>query len=159
MTDTNWKQNLNLPPKDTRPQTEDVLNTKGKSFEDFNLKRELLMGIFEAGFEKPSPIQEESIPMALAGRDILARAKNGTGKTASFIIPCLQLVKPKLNKVQALILVPTRELALQTSQVVRTLGKHVGTQCMVTTGGTSLRDDIVRLHDPVHILVDRKSVV
>ncbi|KGR15817.1 ATP-dependent RNA helicase DHH1 [Candida albicans P57072] len=153
MTDTNWKQNLNLPPKDTRPQTEDVLNTKSKSFEDFNLKRELLMGIFEAGFEKPSPIQEESIPMALAGRDILARAKNGTGKTASFIIPCLQLVKPKLNKVQALILVPTRELALQTSQVVRTLGKHVGTQCMVTTGGTSLRDDIVRLHDPVHILV------
>ncbi|KAK6892410.1 ATP-dependent RNA helicase DHH1 [Candida tropicalis] len=153
MSDTTWKQNLNLPPKDTRPQTEDVLNTKGKSFEDFNLKRELLMGIFEAGFEKPSPIQEESIPMALAGRDILARAKNGTGKTASFIIPCLQLVKPKLNKVQALILVPTRELALQTSQVVRTLGKHLGVQCMVTTGGTSLRDDIVRLHDPVHILV------
>lgn len=153
MSDTTWKQNLNLPPKDTRPQTEDVLNTKGKSFEDFNLKRELLMGIFEAGFEKPSPIQEESIPMALAGRDILARAKNGTGKTASFIIPCLQSVKPKLNKVQALILVPTRELALQTSQVVRTLGKHLGVQCMVTTGGTSLRDDIVRLHDPVHILV------
>ena len=153
MSDTTWKQTLNLPPKDTRPQTEDVLNTKGKSFEDFNLKRELLMGIFEAGFEKPSPIQEESIPMALAGRDILARAKNGTGKTASFIIPCLQSVKPKLNKIQALILVPTRELALQTSQVVRTLGKHLGVQCMVTTGGTSLRDDIVRLHDPVHILV------
>ncbi|EDK42694.1 hypothetical protein LELG_00872 [Lodderomyces elongisporus NRRL YB-4239] len=150
---SDWKSDLNLPQKDTRPQTEDVLNTKGKSFEDFNLKRELLMGIFEAGFEKPSPIQEESIPMALAGRDVLARAKNGTGKTASFIIPCLQLVKPKLNKIQALILVPTRELALQTSQVVRTLGKHLGVQCMVTTGGTSLRDDIVRLNDPVHILV------
>ncbi|KAI3405825.1 DHH1 [Candida oxycetoniae] len=148
-----WKKHLNVPQRDTRPQTEDVLNTKGKSFEDFNLKRELLMGIFEAGFEKPSPIQEESIPMALAGRDILARAKNGTGKTASFIIPCLQIVKPKLNRIQALILVPTRELALQTSQVVRTLGKHLGIQCMVTTGGTSLRDDIVRLNDPVHILV------
>ena len=66
MTEVNdWKQNLSLPQKDTRPQTDDVLNTKGKSFEDFNLKRELLMGIFEAGFEKPSPIQEESIPMAL----------------------------------------------------------------------------------------------
>ncbi|CAK9435518.1 uncharacterized protein LODBEIA_P02450 [Lodderomyces beijingensis] len=148
-----WKKNLNVPEKDTRPQTDDVLNTKGKSFEDFNLKRELLMGIFEAGFEKPSPIQEESIPMALAGRDILARAKNGTGKTASFIIPCLQLVKPKLNKIQALILVPTRELALQTSQVVRTLGKHLGVQCMVSTGGGSLRDDILRLNDPVHIVV------
>ncbi|KAI5964736.1 DHH1 [Candida pseudojiufengensis] len=153
MSDNNWKENLNIPKKDNRPQTDDVLNTQGKSFEEFNLKRELLMGIFEAGFEKPSPIQEESIPMALAGRDILARAKNGTGKTASFIIPCLQLVKPKVNKIQALILVPTRELALQTSQVVRTLGKHLGIQCMVTTGGTSLRDDIVRLNDPVHILV------
>ncbi|KAG7194697.1 DExD/H-box ATP-dependent RNA helicase dhh1 [Scheffersomyces spartinae] len=148
-----WKELLNLPARDTRPQTEDVLSTKGKSFEDFNLKRELLMGIFEAGFEKPSPIQEESIPMALAGRDILARAKNGTGKTASFVIPCLQLIKPKVNKIQALILVPTRELALQTSQVVRTLGKHLGLQCMVTTGGTSLRDDIVRLDDVVHVLV------
>ncbi|CAN3374119.1 hypothetical protein DIURU_000944 [Diutina rugosa] len=150
---SDWKQNLNLPPKDTRPQTEDVLNTKGKSFEDFGLKRELLMGIFEAGFEKPSPIQEESIPMALAGRDVLARAKNGTGKTASFIIPTLQQIKPKVAKIQALILVPTRELALQTSQVVRTLGKHLQIQCMVTTGGTSLRDDIVRLSEPVHVLV------
>ena len=111
------------------------------------------MGIFEAGFESPSPVQEESIPMALAGRDILARAKNGTGKTASFVIPVLQQLKPKSNKIQALILVPTRELALQTSQVVRTLGKHLGTQCMVTTGGTSLRDDILRLNDPVHVLV------
>lgn len=153
MTDQDWKENLNIPAKDTRVQTEDVLNTKGKSFEDLNLKRELLMGIFEAGFEKPSPIQEESIPMALAGRDILARAKNGTGKTASFVIPSLQLVKPKLNKTQVLILVPTRELALQTSQVVRTLGKHLGINCMVTTGGTNLKDDIMRLNEPVHILV------
>lgn len=150
---SDWKELLNLPAKDTRPQTEDVLRTKGHSFEDFNLKRELLMGIFEAGFEKPSPIQEESIPMALAGRDILARAKNGTGKTASFVIPLLQQIKPKLSKIQALILVPTRELALQTSQVVRTLGKHLGINCMVTTGGTLLRDDIVRLNDPVHVLV------
>lgn len=152
MTDS-WKQALNIPQKDTRVQTEDVLGTQGKTFEDLNLKRELLMGIFEAGFEKPLPIQEELIPMALAGRDILARAKNGTGKTASFVIPLLQQLKPKLNKIQALILVPTRELALQTSQVVRTLGKHLGIQCMVTTGGTSLRDDIMRLNDPVHILV------
>lgn len=148
-----WKANLNIPVKDSRPQTEDVLNTQGKSFEDFGLKRELLMGIFEAGFEKPSPIQEESIPMALAGRDILARAKNGTGKTASFIIPALQQVKTKVNKIQVLILVPTRELALQTSQVVKTLGKHLKLQCMVTTGGTLLRDDIMRLDEPVHVLV------
>lgn len=151
-TDT-WKQELNIPVKDSRLQTDDVLATKGNTFESFHLKRELLMGIFEAGFEKPSPIQEESIPIALMGRDILARAKNGTGKTASFVIPTLEKIKPKLNKIQALIMVPTRELALQTSQVVKTLGKHLGIQVMVTTGGTSLRDDIVRLNEPVHVLV------
>lgn len=148
-----WRQNLNIPQRDTRPQTEDVLNTKNNNFEDFHLKRELLMGIFEAGFEKPSPIQEEAIPVAITGRDILARAKNGTGKTAAFVIPTLEQIKPKINKIQALIMVPTRELALQTSQVVRTLGKHCNINCMVTTGGTNLRDDIIRLNDPVHILV------
>jgi superfamily II DNA/RNA helicase len=61
-------------------ELQDVTATRGSEFEDFNLKRELLMGIFEAGFEKPSPIQEEAIPLAIAGKDILARAKNGTGK-------------------------------------------------------------------------------
>ncbi|KAK1753003.1 P-loop containing nucleoside triphosphate hydrolase protein [Echria macrotheca] len=111
------------------------------------------MGIFEAGFEKPSPIQEESIPVALAGRDILARAKNGTGKTAAFVIPALEKINPKVSKIQCLILVPTRELAMQTSQVCKTLGKHLGINVMVTTGGTGLRDDIIRLQEPVHIVV------
>jgi ATP-dependent RNA helicase DDX6/DHH1 len=77
-----------------------VTATKGHDFEDYYLKRELLMGIFEKGFEKPSPIQEEAIPIILAGKDVLARAKNGTGKTAAFIIPCLEKVDPKLNKIQ-----------------------------------------------------------
>jgi ATP-dependent RNA helicase DDX6/DHH1 len=130
-----------------------VTNTKGLEFEDFGLKRDLLMGIFEAGFEKPSPIQDESIPVALTGRDILARAKNGTGKTAAFVIPALEKINPKVSKIQCLILVPTRELAMQTSQVCKTLGKHLGINVMVTTGGTGLRDDIVRLQDPVHIVV------
>jgi ATP-dependent RNA helicase DDX6/DHH1 len=112
-----------------------------------------MMGIFEAGFEKPSPIQEETIPVALTGRDILARAKNGTGKTAAFVIPTLERVNPKISKTQALILVPTRELALQTSQVCKTLGKHLGINVMVSTGGTGLKDDIIRLSDPVHIIV------
>ncbi|KAI9477097.1 ATP-dependent RNA helicase dhh1 [Zychaea mexicana] len=111
------------------------------------------MGIFEAGFERPSPIQEESIPIALTGRDILARAKNGTGKTAAFVIPTLEKVNTKKSKIQALILVPTRELALQTSQVCKTLGKHLGVQVMVTTGGTTLKDDIMRLDETVHIVV------
>lgn len=111
------------------------------------------MGIFEAGFEKPSPIQEEAIPIALTHRDVLARAKNGTGKTAAFVIPSLQQIDPTVPKIQAVIMVPTRELALQTSQVCKTLGKHLNVNVMVTTGGTTLKDDILRLGEAVHVLV------
>ena len=111
------RSGLALPPKDVRPKTEDVTATKGNDFEDYYLKRELLMGIFEAGFERPSPIQEEAIPQILAGRDVLARAKNGTGKTAAFVIPVLEKADSAKPNIQSMILVPTRELALQTSQV------------------------------------------
>jgi len=148
-----WKNELALPPKDVRPKTEDVTATKGNDFEDYFLKRELLMGIFEAGFERPSPIQEESIPIALAGRDILARAKNGTGKTAAFVIPVLEKTDSAKPNIQATILVPTRELALQTSQVCRDLGKHLGLEVMVSTGGSSLKDDSLRLYNTVHIII------
>eukprot|EP00249_Psilotum_nudum_P023348 c28841_g1_i2 orf=583-2013(-) len=149
----NWKAQLKLPVADTRYKTEDVTATKGNEFEDYFLKRELLMGIYEKGFERPSPIQEESIPIALTGSDILARAKNGTGKTAAFCIPALEKIDQKKIAIQVLLLVPTRELALQTSQVCKELGKHLNIQVMVTTGGTSLKDDIMRLYQPVHLLV------
>jgi ATP-dependent RNA helicase DDX6/DHH1 len=79
---------------------QDVTQTKGNEFEDYYLKRELLMGIFEKGYERPSPIQEESIPIALAGRDILARAKNGTGKTAAYLIPALEKTDTNKNVIQ-----------------------------------------------------------
>lgn len=72
---------------------QDVTDTRGNEFEEFCLKRELLMGIFEKGWEKPSPIQEASIPIALSGKDVLARAKNGTGKTGAYSIPVLEQVK------------------------------------------------------------------
>ncbi|RZB57506.1 DEAD-box ATP-dependent RNA helicase 8, partial [Glycine soja] len=121
--------------------------------EDYFLKRELLMGIYEKGFERPSPIQEESIPIALTGSDILARAKNETGKTAAFCIPALEKIDQDNNVIQVVILVPTRELALQTSQVCKELGKHLKIQVMVTTSGTSLKDDIMCLYQPVHLLV------
>ena len=149
----NWRDKLQLPAPDSRRQTEDVTLTKGNTFEDYYLSRELLMGIFEKGFERPSPIQEEAIPFALAGKDILARAKNGTGKTASFLIPALEKTDTTKNCIQVLIMVPTRELALQTSQVCKELGKHMNVQVMVTTGGTQLKDDIMRLYQTVHILV------
>lgn len=75
-------------------------------------------------------------------------------QTASFCIPTINNIDTSLNYIQALILVPTRELALQTSQVCKSLGAHIpGLEIMVTTGGTTLRDDIMRLNKPVHILV------
>merc|ERR1719159_1995513 len=151
--DDEWKSKINRPPPDQRVKTEDVTATKGNDFEDYFLKRELLMGIFEKGYEKPSPIQEESIPIALAGKNILARAKNGTGKTGAFCIPMLEKIKVEDTHIQGLIIVPTRELALQTSAVVKELGSHMHLQCMVTTGGTGLREDIMRLYNTVHVLV------
>lgn len=78
-----YKDGLVVPMKDTRYRTEDVTDTKGREWDDFFLRRELLMGIFEKGFEKPSPVQEEAIPVILQNRNVLARAKNGTGTTAN----------------------------------------------------------------------------
>lgn len=150
---TGWKSKLNLPPKDLRVRTSDVTNTKGNEFEDFCLKRELLMGIFEKGWEKPSPIQEASIPIALTGRDVLARAKNGTGKTGAYTIPILEKADSSRDEVQSLVIVPTRELALQTSQICIEISKHLGLKVMVTTGGTNLKDDIMRLYEPVHVII------
>lgn len=79
---------------------QDVTLTKGNEFEEYCLKRELLMGIFEKGWEKPSPIQEASIPIALSGKDVLARAKNGTGKTGAYSIPILEQVDPEKHYIQ-----------------------------------------------------------
>lgn len=151
--DGGWKAQLTVPERDRRIRTSDVTATKGNEFEDFCLSRELLMGIFEKGWEKPSPIQEASIPLALSGRDLIARAKNGTGKTGAYCIPVLSQVDPKIDAIQALIMVPTRELALQTSQICIELAKHLGTKVMVTTGGTVLKDDIMRIYQKVHMIV------
>uniref|UniRef100_A0A8C7U938 RNA helicase n=1 Tax=Oncorhynchus mykiss TaxID=8022 RepID=A0A8C7U938_ONCMY len=132
----------------------DVTSTKGNEFEDYCLKRELLMGIFEMGWEKPSPIQEESIPIALSGRDILARAKNGTGKSGAYLIPMLERIDLKKDYIQAIVMVPTRELALQVSQISIQISKHLGgVKVMATTGGTNLRDDIMRLDETVHVVI------
>jgi hypothetical protein len=95
-----YRDGLVEPTKDTRYKTEDVTDTKGREFEDFYLKRELLMGIFEKGFEKPSPIQEEAIPIIMQNRNVLARAKNGTGKTAAYIIPCLEKTEVEKKHIQ-----------------------------------------------------------
>ena len=142
-----------VPIRDTRIKTEDVTNTKGLTFADFGLSKEVQLGIYEKGYENPSPIQEESIPIALAGKNIIARAKNGTGKTASYSIPIIEKVDTSKNKIQALVLVPTRELAMQTSFVIKELGKHKKIECMVSTGGNPVKEDIYRLYQTVHVIV------
>ena len=105
---------------------------KGDHFEDYKLSAELLKGIYEKGYDTPSPVQEEVIPVALERKNIIARAKNGTGKTGSFVIPILQLIKTNtnnnINSIQALILVPTRELTLQISSTVKEIGKYLNVQ-------------------------------
>lgn len=136
-----------------RIKTSDVTGTKGNSFEEICLSRPLLMGIFEKGWEQPSPIQEAAIPAALLGRDILARAKNGTGKTGAYTIPVLQQIDVTQDHIQALVIVPTRELALQTSQICIELSKHMKARVMVTTGGTNLKDDILRIMENVHLII------
>lgn len=151
--DKSWKSQIAAPPKDRRKRTSDVTDTKGNEFEDFCLKRDLLMGIFEKGWERPSPIQEASIPVALSGRDVLARAKNGTGKTGAYCIPLLENIDITQNHIQAMVIVPTRELALQTSHICNELAKHIGVKCMVTTGGTNLKDDIMRIYEVVHAVI------
>lgn len=89
-----------LTKVDKRVKTKDVTETKGNSFEDYGIKIELLKGIYEKGYEKPSPVQEEVIPIAIAGKDVIARAKNGTGKTGSFVIPILENCDFSLKHVQ-----------------------------------------------------------
>mmetsp|Transcript_50943 Transcript_50943/g.103572 ORF Transcript_50943/g.103572 Transcript_50943/m.103572 type:complete len:413 (-) Transcript_50943:674-1912(-) len=132
----------------------DIFPKKEFTFLNYSLKESLLLGISDLGLKFPSPIQEEVIPIALTGKDILARAKNGTGKTLAFLIPLLQKINTESSKPQSIILVPTRELALQISNVSKRLGKFIpDLQVMVTTGGTSLKDDIIRMYQSIHILI------
>eukprot|EP00049_Salpingoeca_infusionum_P017535 m.353333 g.353333 ORF g.353333 m.353333 type:complete len:413 (+) comp16740_c0_seq1:452-1690(+) len=144
---------LTIPARDSRPTTDDVACTSGATFEQYQLKPKLLMGILQKGFEAPSPIQEHSLPHTLVGKDVIARGKNGTGKTASFLIPILERIDTAQSHIQAVVLVPTRELALQTAQVCKELGRFLNVQVVTSTGGTSVRDDILRLENVVHVLI------
>ncbi|KRX11195.1 P-loop containing nucleoside triphosphate hydrolase [Pseudocohnilembus persalinus] len=149
----NWRELMAQGSQDERPKTEDVTATKGHDFEDYGLNDQLMHGIVEQGFYQPSPVQEESIPLALAGKSIIARAKNGTGKTGAYIIPILEKLDMKAQHLQALILVPTRELALQVSANVRAIGKYMKVECIVCTGGTKFDEDAQRLNNKPQVVV------
>ena len=123
------------------------------SFDNMGLKDLLLRGIYAYGFEKPSKIQQRGIMPMLAGHDTIAQAQSGTGKTATFTIAALQSIDTKLNACQALMLAPTRELAVQTQKVVRALGDFLQVSSHACVGGTLVRDDIRTLSQGVHVIV------
>src|SRR6187431_2811532 len=115
------------------------------SFETLGLKPELLRAVADKGYTVPTPIQLEAIPVVLAGRDILAGAQTGTGKTAGFTLPLLQLLAARhaggdasRRPIRALILTPTRELAAQIEQSVRTYGRHLRLRSTTVFGGVSM---------------------
>ena len=109
-------------------------------FEDLNLDAKILRAVTDMGFEAASPIQGQSIPLELEGLDIIGQAQTGTGKTAAFGIPLLQKVDPKSKKLQAIILCPTRELAIQVSEEIRRLAKYMhGVKVLPIYGGQENR--------------------
>jgi len=124
-----------------------------ETFDDMGLNESLLRGIFAYGFEKPSAIQQRGTLPLIKGRDTIAQAQSGTGKTATFAIGCLQRVDPGLRDSQALLLAPTRELAQQIQKVVLALGDYMQVQCHACIGGTNVRDDMKKLESGQHVVV------
>jgi translation initiation factor 4A len=120
MIDSNLYKNENYEndPKDEREEMESNWDETVETFDELNLKKDLLRGVYGYGFEKPSHIQQKAILPIIRGKDTIAQAQSGTGKTATFGIGCLQLIDTSENEVQALVLAPTRELAQQISMVL-----------------------------------------
>jgi len=128
------------------------------SFNTLGLSAELLRAVTEQGYTEPTPVQRQAIPVILAGRDILAGAQTGTGKTAGFTLPLLQRLSSTPHgdgrrRVRALILTPTRELAAQVEESVRTYGRHLPLSSAVIFGGVKINPQIDRLRRGVDILV------
>ena len=115
----------------------------------------LLRGIYSYGFERPSPIQRQGILPIIEGKDIIAQAQSGTGKTGCFSVASLATVVPELKQVQVMIIAPTRELARQIYNVVSTLSKYIeGCRVQLLIGGTSTETDISQLkNDTPHVVV------
>lgn len=124
-----------------------------ETFEDMKLKKDLLRGIFGHGFVKPSAIQQKGIMPLIAKRDTIAQAQSGSGKTATFAIGVLQNIDLEDLKTQALIIAPTRELALQIHEVFEKLGVFLKAKVHICTGGTQVAEDKKVLKEGVHIVV------
>ncbi|MBL8332178.1 MAG: DEAD/DEAH box helicase, partial [Rubrivivax sp.] len=131
------------------------------NFKDLGLSEPLLRAVSEEGYDTPTPIQAQAIPAVLKGGDLMAGAQTGTGKTAGFTLPLLQRLsqgKPVRDArgrvaIRALILTPTRELAAQVEESVRTYGRHLPLTSMVMFGGVGMQPQVDRLRRGVDILV------
>jgi len=131
------------------------------TFDTLGLSADLLRTVAEEGYRQPTPVQTAAIPEVLAGRDVLAAAQTGTGKTAAFVLPILDRLRPHANTsfsparhpVRALILVPTRELAMQVAESVETYGRTVPLKTTVVFGGIPIEPQTLALRAGVEILV------
>ncbi|RPH54217.1 DEAD/DEAH box helicase, partial [bacterium] len=125
-----------------------------QSFADLGLSEPLLKALTDVGYEAPTPIQAKTIPPLLAGRDLLGQAQTGTGKTAAFALPILEKIDPGLAEVQALVLAPTRELAIQVAEAVHTYSKHLRRVGVLPVyGGQPIQLQLKRLDRGVHVVV------
>ena len=123
-------------------------------FDELQLDERILRAVADMGFEEASPIQTQAIPVQLEGRDIIGQAQTGTGKTAAFGIPLLQKVDPKVKKLQAVALCPTRELAIQVADEVRRLAKYMhGVKVLPIYGGQDIVKQIRSLKDGTQIII------
>ena len=128
-------------------------------FTDLGLKAELLRAVAEQGYDTPTPIQQQAIPAVMTGRDLMATAQTGTGKTAGFTLPILHRLfsgerqARVTKKPRVLVLVPTRELAIQVEESVRTYGKHLPVVSLAVFGGVGINPQIAGLRRGVDILV------
>ena len=123
-----------------------------KAFASLGIEEPVLRALKAIGYEEPSPIQRELIPQVLAHRDVLGQARTGTGKTAAFGIPILQLIDPG-SRLQAVILTPTRELAVQVLGELRRLAANLPLRCVPVYGGTSMSGQIKQLGRRPHLIV------
>jgi ATP-dependent RNA helicase RhlE len=128
------------------------------TFTDLNLNGSLLKAITDQGYNTPTPVQAQAIPFILEGRDMLAGAQTGTGKTAGFTLPLLQILSEQKNskfhrKIRALILTPTRELAAQVGESVKLYGKYLPLKSAVIFGGVGINPQITMLRNGIDILV------
>ncbi len=120
------------------------------SFAQFHLDPRIMRGIRGVGYDTPTPIQAAALPAALAGHDLIGTAQTGTGKTAAFALPILQrLLDGPRGRARALIVTPTRELAEQINDTIRTLGQHTGLRCATIYGGVPMPPQERALRDGV----------